>query len=180
MQFPSNRRRVSTVHRPRTPFSHTHGLSQSLVKVCSPGSRHLVRLIPRIRVAQAQHEVRYIVLPKSVHVTSRHVLHYTFDEQHTFTCTPSFSTIRPTSISSNFLPGEIEPCADPRHVSIGCLADPITFTLLEGLKSLISCAMTEGSSSRENFEMAVWDMSLRTARTKDWPTRRRCRMATGS
>ena len=36
-------------------------LSQSLVTVCSPGSSHLVGLIPRTRVAQAQHEAWNIV-----------------------------------------------------------------------------------------------------------------------
>ena len=44
------------------------------------------------------------------------------------TCTLSFPTARPTSTSSNFLSCEIEPSADPRHVSIGCLAQPTTFT----------------------------------------------------
>ena len=44
------------------------------------------------------------------------------------TCTPSFPTTRSTSTSSNFFSGEIEPCADPRRVSIGYLAEPTTFT----------------------------------------------------
>ena len=39
-----------------------------------------------------------------------------------------FATTRPTSTSSDLLPGEIEPCADPQHVSIGSLAEPTTFT----------------------------------------------------
>ena len=47
-----------------------------------------------------------------------HVIHCTFDEQHTFTWHP---TTRPYSTSSS---GEIEPCADPRHVRIGFLAEP--------------------------------------------------------
>ena len=76
LQFPSNRRRVSTVHRLRTPFSQTYGSSQSLVKACSPGSRHLVRLIPRTRAAQAQHEVWYIVSCRKV-FTSPRAMSYT-------------------------------------------------------------------------------------------------------
>ena len=47
------------------------------------------------------------------------------------TCTLSFPTARPTSTSSNLLPGEIEPCADPQHVGIGNLAEPRTFTSYE-------------------------------------------------
>ena len=44
------------------------------------------------------------------------------------TCSPSFPTTRPSSTSFSLLPGEIEPCADPRPVSIGCLAEPTSFT----------------------------------------------------
>ena len=44
------------------------------------------------------------------------------------TCTPSFPTTRPTSTSFNLLPGEVEPCADPQHVSVGYLAESITST----------------------------------------------------
>ena len=36
---------------------------------------------------------------------------------------------RPTSTSSNLLFSETESCHDPQQVSIGCLADPTTFTL---------------------------------------------------
>ena len=42
--------------------------------------------------------------------------------------TPSFPTTRPSSTYSNLLSSEIEPCADPRHVSVGYLAEPTTFT----------------------------------------------------
>ena len=40
------------------------------------------------------------------------------------TCAPSFPTTRPTSTSSDFLPSETIPCADPQEVSLGYLAEP--------------------------------------------------------
>ena len=52
-------------------------------------------------------------------------------EQHTCTWQLAllpFPTTQPTSTSFNFLPREIEHCADPQEVSLGCLAEPITFT----------------------------------------------------
>ena len=52
-------------------------------------------------------------------------------------CTPSFPTTRPTSTSSNFLSGEIEPCADPRHVSIGYLREPTTSAELEACAAVL-------------------------------------------
>ena len=92
-------------------------------------------------------------LSKSVHTISRHVIHYTFDEQHTFTLAPallSFSTKRPTSTSSNFLSGEIEPCADPIHVSIGYLAEPATFTSYEPKHLAENKDLAEHEDSRVN------------------------------
>ena len=51
------------------------------------------------------------------------------------TCTPSFPTTRPTSISSNLLPGEIEHCADLQQVSISHLAESTTFAYFERFNS---------------------------------------------
>ena len=44
------------------------------------------------------------------------------------TCAPSFPTTRPTSTSSDFLPSETNPCADPQEVSLGYLAELTIFT----------------------------------------------------
>ena len=105
-------------------------LSHSLVTVCSPGSSHLVRLIPRTRVAQAQHEAWNIVsCPKSVHVTARHVMRHILDERHTFTWhVPLFPFDSDTTYFYFFifpydpLPGEQQPCAELRQLSVGSLA----------------------------------------------------------
>ena len=60
----------------------------------------------------------------SAHTISRHDICHTFDEQHTFTWhVHSF-----LAKDSNFLPREIEHCADPQEVSLGYLAEPTTCT----------------------------------------------------
>ena len=81
-------------------------------------SSHLVRLIPRTRVAQAQHEAWNIVSCPKVFTSPRAMSYVTSLMSGTpslGTCTPSLAVIRPastSSFSSNLLPGEIPPCTD--------------------------------------------------------------------
>ena len=81
-------------------------------------------------MGQAQHEAWYIVsCPKSF-TPSRATSYVTPLMSSTpslGTCTPSFTSTRPTAISSDPLPGEIQPCADLRQLSVGSLAEPPTF-----------------------------------------------------
>ena len=105
-------------------------LSQYLAKVCSRGSSHLARVIPRTRVAQAQHEAWNIVSFPKVFTSPRAMSYVTSlmsDTPSHGTRTPSLTVIRPTSISSfscDPRPGEIQPCADLRQLERGSLAEP--------------------------------------------------------
>ena len=101
-------------------------LSEFVVQVAVISS-----LVPRTCVAQAEHEVWYIVSCPKV-FTSPRALSYTTPLMSSTpspgTCTPSFTVTRPTSFSSEPLPGEIQPCADLRQLSVGSLAEAPTFT----------------------------------------------------
>ena len=104
-------------------------LSQSLVTVGSPSCSHLVRLIPRTHVAQAQREAWNIVSCPKVFTSPRAMSYVTSLMSATLSPgirTPSLTVIRPTSTSSfpyDPLPGEIHPCADLRQLESGSLVE---------------------------------------------------------
>ena len=82
-------------------------LSQLVVAVVSGCSHRVTHLTPR--VAQAQHEVLRIVLPKVVtsHRAMSYVTSHLSIPRTLGTCTPSLT--RPTSLSSDPLLGELQP-----------------------------------------------------------------------
>ena len=135
-------------------------LSQSLVTVCSLGSSRVVRLIPRTRVAQAQHESWNLVSCPKVFTSPRAascVTSLMSGTPSSGACTPSLTVIRPTSTSSfsyDPLPGEIQPCAElPIYVNLSEKLD---------LQTLITESMSRGNGEEESL---WWRYRDRTAYT---------------
>ena len=116
-------------------LSHSFFSCAQFVRVCCQ-----MVIVTFAHLAWLKSKMKHCASSKIVHTIAQHVVHYTFDDQDTFTWHLR-SLLHKDTTCLNFLhlSSETNPFPYPQEASIGYLAEPSTFTLHKCFCACILC-----------------------------------------